>query len=341
MTHRCMAPGGVGAIAVGALASMLLACQTQGGGVKPAADGTTWTVPRTADGQPDLQGTWHNYDATPFEAPAAADPPADPPAAGGRGRAGGRGAEGPGGRGAGGEAAGAPGAPLFGGSGPRPPTVPPRRSMVVDPPNGIVPVQPWAEQKAAYDLAHVNDSWEHLSAWERCIARGPGGMFPTFADSAYQILQTPGSVTIVYEIMSVPRVIPVDGSPHLPSSIRLWNGDSRGHWEGDTLVVDVTNFNDKGSVATGARAGRIRGVPHTEALHVVERFTRVSDDTINYAVTIEDPKVYASPWTVAGPLLRDDTYRMFESACHEGNQSYIETTLAAGRAGNRAATKTN
>ncbi len=345
MTHRLVAPGGVAAIAVGALASMLLACQTQSVGVKPAADATTWTLPRTPDGQPDLQGMWLNYEATPFEAPeasrarAAADAGERPPAAA-RGGAGGRGAEIAGGRGGGGAAAGAGGAPIFGGGSQRRPLVPPRGSMVVDPPNGIVPVMPWAEQKRAYDLAHVNDSWEHLSTWERCITRGPGAMFPTNADSAYQIVQTPGYVTIVYEILNAPRIVPVDGSSHLPSNVRLWNGDSRGHWEGNTLVVDITNYNDKGSIATNAAALRIRGIPHSEALHVVERFTRVSDDTINYEATIEDPKVYTAPWKVAGPLTRDDTYKMYESACHEGNQLYVETTLAAGRVQEKANTNT-
>ena len=337
MTHRFMPPGTLIAIAVGALTSMLLGCQTQSVGVNPAADATTWTAPRTPDGQWDLQGTWLNYETTPFEAPgAAAEGGEGPPAAGARGRAGGGAGIAAGRGGGGGEAAGAGGAPIFGAGGQRKPLVPARRSMVVDPPNGIVPVMPWAEQKRAYDLAHVNDSWEHLSTWERCITRGPGRMFPTVADSAYQIVQTPGYVTIVHEIMNAPRIIPVDGSSHLPSHIRLWNGDPRGHWEGKTLVVDSTNFNDKGSIATNAPAQRIRGIPHSEALHVVERFTRVSNDTINYEVTIEDPKVYTAPWKVAGPLTRDDTYTMYESACHEGNQTYIETTLNAGRLQDKA-----
>ena len=309
MTRRLMAWVGVAAIAVGMFASILLAGQTQSVGAKPAAGKQPWTAPRTPDGQPDLQGTWLNYEATPFEAREVA-----------------------GGPGGGGEAAG--------GGGQRKPLVPPRRSMVVDPPSGIVPVMPWAEQKRAYDLAHVNDSWEHLSTWERCITRGPGGMFPTNADSAYQIVQAPGYVAIVHEILNAPRIIPVDGSSHLPPNVRLWNGDSRGHWEGDTLVVDITNFNDKGSIATNAAALRIRGIPHSEALHVVERFTRVSDDTINYEATIEDPKVYTAPWKVAGPLTRDDTYKMYESACHEGNQLFMETTLGAGRAKDKANTNT-
>ena len=311
--HRFVVWIGVAAIVVGAFASMLLAGQAQSGGGKPAPGTKTWTVPHTPDGQPDLQGMWLNYEATSFEAPeasgalAGAGTDENPPAA-----------------------ARAGGAAIFGGGGQRSPLVPRRRSMVVDPPNGIVPVLPWAEQKRAYDLAHVNDSWEHLTTWERCITRRPGGMFPTAADSAYQIVQAPGYVVIVHEVLNDPRIIPLDGSSHPPSTIRLWTGDSRGHWEGNTLVVDTTNFNDKGTIATNAAAMRIRGIPHSEALHMVERFTRVSDDTINYEATIEDPKVYTAPWKVAGPLTRDATYKMYESACHEGNQRYIEITLRAG-----------
>jgi hypothetical protein len=314
MTHRFVAWTGVAAIAVVALALIVLAGRSQGGAVKSSVEAETWTLRRTQDGQPDLQGTWLNYEATPFEAPEAAPTPvaADTP---GRAR----------------------GTPIFGRGG-RGALVPPRRSMVVDPPNGIVPVLPWAEQKRAYDLAHVNDSWEHLTTWERCITRGPGGRFPTNADSAYRIVQVPGFVVMIHEILNEPRIIRLDGSAHIPPKIRLWNGDARGRWEGNTLVVDVTNFNDKGSIATNAAALRIRGIPHSEALHLVERFTRVSEDTINYEATIEDPKVYTRPWKVAGPMTRDDTYRMFESACHEGNQRYIETTLNAGRLRDKAKT---
>jgi hypothetical protein len=294
MTQRFVASVGVAAIAVGTCASIRLAGQTPSVGAKPAAGAQTWTVPRTPDGQPDLQGVWVNYEATPFEASEK------PPAADTRDR------------------------------GSQNPRVPARRSLVVDPPSGMVPVMPWAEQKRAYDQAHLNDSWVHLTPWERCITRGPGALFPTAADSGYQIAQAPGYVVIVYEILHEPRIIPVDGSSHLPSNIRLWNGDSRGHWEGTTLVVDTTNYNDKGTIASQAAALRIRGIPHSEALHLVERFTRVSADTINYEVRIEDPKVYTAPWTVAVPLTRDDSYKIYEVACHEGNRDYIEITLKAG-----------
>jgi len=115
----------------------------------------------------------------------------------------------------------------------------------------------------------------------------------------------------------------------------LWNGDSRGHWEGDTLVVDTTNYNDKGSIATSAATGRMRGIPQSEALHVIERFTRVDGHRIDYRVTIDDPIVYSQPWTVAFPLNSDPNYQMFEYACHEGNFS-VPNELSAGRARDEA-----
>ena len=116
----------------------------------------------------------------------------------------------------------------------------------------------------------------------------------------------------------------------------MWNGDPRGRWEGNTLVVETTNFNDKGVMGTSAATGRIRGIPHSEEMHVVERFTRISEDVINYSVTVTDPKVYTAPWTVALPLNRDPTYKIFEYACHEGNLA-LPNALSAGRARERAA----
>jgi len=132
------------------------------------------------------------------------------------------------------------------------------------------------------------------------------------------------------------RMIPIDGRPHLGSSFRLWNGDSRGHWDGNTLVVDITGYNDKGTVATNVATQRVRAIPQSEQLHAVERFTRVDENTINYEVTIEDPKVFTSPWKVAMPLHREPDYQLFEYACHEGNRA-VPNTLSAGRAKDREA----
>jgi hypothetical protein len=308
----------------------VLGCRT------PATEVQAWTATRTPDGQPDLQGIWTNPTITPFERPAelagkefltekeAADLEARtaqnavdrPPAAGDTGTYNqfwfDRGTKVVGTR---------------------------RTSLVFDPPDGRVPVRPEAEAKRDYDLAHNADSWEHMSVWDRCITRGvPGGMFPAGYNNAYQIVQVPGYVVILYEMIHEARTIPLDGRPHPPSSVGQWNGDSVGRWEGNTLVIDTTNFNGKGWIATSAATGRIKGIPQSTALHLVERFTRVDADTINYEVTIEDPGVYTRPWKVAIPLTRDPTYVIYEYACHEGNTA-VANILAGGRARDKAAEK--
>jgi hypothetical protein len=276
---------------------------------------------RTADGHPDINGIWTNYDLTPFEAPDAEDaarltalrqwfPPNDQTGARDFGAS-----DGP-------------------GSAPRNAR---RKAMVVEPESGRVPVRPEAAAKKDYALAHLTDSWENHTPWERCITRGvPAGIFPGLYGAGYEIIQAPGVVVIRYEMIHEARIIPVDGRPHLPSSIRLWNGDSRGHWEGNTLVVDITNYNDKSSIATNIASQAMRGIGQSEQLHVVERFTVVDANTINYEATIDDPKTYARPWKVAMPLNRDPTYQMFEYACHEGNYG-LPNTLSGARAHDKAA----
>ncbi len=209
-------------------------------------------------------------------------------------------------------------------------------SLVVEPSDGRVPLTKAAEAKRDYNRAHETDSYEYMSVWDRCITRGvPAGMFPSGHNNAYQIIQTPGQVVIVSEMIHDARVIPLDARPHPPANVRLWNGDSRGHWEGNTLVVDTTNFNSKGSIATSAVQGRLRGVPQSEALHVVERFTRTGAATLNYEVTIDDPPMYTQPWRVAIPLAREENYRMFEYACHEGNEA-VELILGGARVKERS-----
>jgi hypothetical protein len=294
-----------------------------------AAQTKTWTAPRTADGQPNLQGVWSNPTITPFERPSEFAGKAtltEKEAAELEGRAAKARTDGP------------PKAGDVGNynqawfdSGTK--VVSTRQtSLVVDPPDGRVPVKPSAEAKRDYDLAHASDSWEYMSVWDRCITRGvPAGMFPAGYNNSYQILQTPGYVVIYYEMIHETRIIPVDGRPHLPPSVRQWNGDSRGHWEGNTLVVDTTNYNGKGWIATSAATGRIKGIPQSEALHVVERFTRADKNTILYKVTVDDPNVYTRPWTLAIPLSREENYKIYEYACHEGNHA-IENVLGAGRA---------
>ena len=271
-----------------------------------------WTQPRTSDGQPDLQGIWTNYTSTPFEVPDKSDTP-DIYSGDLDGR----------GRGTG------PSSFLTDTSDRK---LTKARSLVVDPPSGRVPIMPWAEDVRNYKLAHIQDDWVNFTPWERCITRGvPGGIFPAGYGSGYQILQGPGYVAIVYEMIHEARVIPTDGRPHLGPSFRLWNGDSRGRWEGNTLVVDITGYNDKGTVATNVATQRVRAIPQSEQLHAVERFTRVDENTIDYEVTIEDPKVFTAPWKVAMPLHREPDYQLFEYACHEGNRA-VPNTLSGGRA---------
>jgi hypothetical protein len=301
-----------------------------------STSGKSWTPSRTADGQPDLEGVWTNATITPFERPAAlaskqfltdeevaklekqakeneVDRAPEKGDVGGYNRA-------------------------WFDSGTK--VVSTRQtSLVVDPPDGRVPAKPEAEAKRDYDLAHNSDSYEYMSAWDRCITRGvPGGMFPAGYNNAYQIMQVPGYVVFLYEMIHEPRIIPLDGSPHVAANIRQWNGDARGRWEGNTLVVDTTNYNDQGSIATSAATGRVKGIPKSEALHVVERFTRTAADTIMYEVTIDDANVYTRPWKVAMPLTRDDNYHLYEYACHEGNHA-VENVLRAARALEQSAGK--
>jgi hypothetical protein len=193
-------------------------------------------------------------------------------------------------------------------------------SLVVDPPDGRVVILPAAEKQRDHNLNSV-ESYESMSPWDRCITRGPGGLFPAGYNNAYQITQTPDYVVITAEMIHEARIIPLTSRPHLPAAVRSWAGDSIGHWDGATLVVDTTNFHDKGWITTHAGSGRLRGTPVSTALHIVERFTRTSATTIIYEATIDDPNVYAKPWTVRVPMTSDDSYQMFEYACHEGNQA--------------------
>src|SRR5580658_10182103 len=289
--------------------------------VAPAATppGKAWVSPRTPYGQPDLQGVWTNATITPFERPgelagkrvltseeAAAiekqaaqnrvDAPPKPGDVGNYNQ-------------------------VWFDSGTK--VVSTRQtSLVVEPPDGRVPVMPSAEARRDYDLAHITDSYEYMSLWDRCITRGvPGGMFPAGYNNAHQIVQIPGYVMIFSEMIHEARLIPLDGRPHLPASVRQWNGDPRGHWEHNTLVVDTTNFNGKGWISTSAAGGRIKGIHESESLHLVERYTRLNADTLEYEVTVDDPEVYTKPWKVAIPLSRDANYRIYEYACHEGNEA--------------------
>ncbi len=195
-------------------------------------------------------------------------------------------------------------------------------ALVVDPPNGRVPVKTWAESVPVRNREREADDYLYTSVWDRCITRGiPGSMFPAGYNNAYRIIQTDDAVVILHEVIHDVRVILVDDRPHVDDNIRLWMGDARGHWEGDTLVVETTNFNDKGTIASSTAGARMKGVPVSEAHRVVERYTRLSEDELLWEVTVEDPEVYERPWTVSMPLTRDPDYVMYEYACHEGNRA--------------------
>jgi hypothetical protein len=193
-----------------------------------------------------------------------------------------------------------------------------RTSLVVDPPDGkLPPLTPQAKQLQT-EISAVRrappGSWHDVSLFERCITRSlPGAMMPGFYNHNYQILQSPGYVVIAVEMIHDVRVIPTDGRPHLGAAINQWLGDSRGRWEGNTLVVETTNLRP----ARELRPSRtVYG--GTEQLKVVERFTRVDADTIDYQFTVTDPAMFTKPWTASTPMSKADI-PIYEYACHEGN----------------------
>ena len=212
-----------------------------------------------------------------------------------------------------------------------------RTSLIIDPPNGrLPPLTPEAAtrheaERARFEApATVSD----LGVWVRCIGRGiPGSMLPTGYNNNYQILQAPGVVAIVYEMIHDVRVIPLDGRPQPPpSNMRQWLGHALGRWDGTTLVVETTNFR-----SDHVPISSINGIGSTSAgLRVVERFTRTAADTIEYRATVDDPGTYTSRWTATLPLTRGAaTDRLFEYACHEGNYA-VPNILSAARAAERA-----
>jgi len=291
-----------------------------------AAAAKTWTVSRTPDGQPDLQGYWTNNSYTPLERPngvtkefytkeeavEAAKKAAEREAAQTE-----------------------PGTVAdvhydftqFGLDRSQTRlTTNLRTSIIVEPVNGkMPPVTPEGQKRAAERAADRRaqgaqyDKVQNIVLGSRCVYSNPGPpMLPPGYNPAYQIVQSPGFVTILIEMLHETRVIPLTNSPHAPSNVRSWLGDSRGHYEGDTLVVETTNFNDK--VA-------FRGA--SENMKVIERFTRVSDDEIKYEFTVHDPSTWEVPWKGVMPFVKING-PVFEHACHEGNYG-IANTLAAVR----------
>jgi hypothetical protein len=286
----------------------------------------TWTAPRTADGHPDLQGIWSNASITPFERPKefagkefftrqeAAAFTTTTLNQSNRDRRGATSQEDV--NGAYNEAWFDRGTVLLSNL---------RTSIVVDPPDGRVPaLTPEAREAAAARAAiqrRLPEGPEDFPLPVRCILWPTAGppMVAGPYNNYYQIVQTRDTVAIDVEMIHDVRIIPLDGRPHLPSSIRQWMGDPVGHWEGDTLVVDTTNFTDN---------THYRGSDRN--LHVVERFTRTGAATIQYRFTIDDPTAFTKPWTgeivmtkASGPI--------YEYACHEGNYS-LSNMLSASRA---------
>ena len=300
--------------------------------LQPGLAGQVWQTPRTSWGHADLSGTWSTATITPLERPAELAGKASFTAA---------------------EAADyervvvertnrdqRPGDAaadvarayndFWWDSGTR--VVPTRRtSLVVDPPDGRVPALTTAAQQRQAALAEARqlrgpaDHPEDRNLWERCLTRGlPTAMLPQVYNNNYQIVQTTDHVVILAEMIHDARVIPLDGRPHLPAHLRAWMGDSVGRWDGDTLVVETTNFTDK----TNYRGS-------TDQLRLVERFTRTAQDILTYRVTVHDPSTFTQPWTIELPVRRSDG-EIYEYACHEANYG-LEGILRGHRAEERVA----
>ena len=275
----------------------------------------TWVMPRTPDGHPDLSGIWNTSTLTPLERPAefaqkpvlseqeAKDYEARLLRENNRDRRDGT-AETDVGR-AYNEFWYDRGSHIVASR---------RTSLIIDPPDGKIPALTPEAQKRQADLAeyrrqHAGDGPEDFSLANRCILWATAGppMLPGAYNNNYQIVQTPGYVVILVEMIHDARIIPIDGGPHLPSGVHQWLGDSRGHWEGDTLVVETTNFNNKTN---------FRGAG--ENMKLTERFKRADANTISYEFTVNDPSSFSKPWTAQIPMNKT-TDPVLEYACHEGN----------------------
>ena len=318
--------------AAAALAPGLAVAQSQSSGPPPApgfvtalpesdASAADWMLGRTPWGDPDLQGIWNNVTATRLERPAdfadraelTAEESAQFSAELAEQRA---------------EREAQPhtgyaasiwfeSSDLLAGN---------RTSLLIDPPDGRLPpltsvAARMAEVTAEARRASPADTWWDRGPYERCVSRGlPGAMMPGFYNHNYQILQTPDHVVILVEMIHDARIIPMDGRGHVDDGIKQWLGDSRGRWEGDTLVVETTNLphvDQRGVAVFGT----------SEQGRVVERFTRVDADTMDYRVTVDDPATFTSEWTASIPMRRIEG-PIFEYACHEGN--YGLTNILAG-----------
>jgi hypothetical protein len=310
MAHRFLVP-------LSALAAALsLTPVPVAGQVNTKVASKTWIAPRTADGQPDLQGLWTNATITPFERPkdlAGKEFFTEAEAAAYEKRIADNSNRDRRGSTAESDVAGAYNDFWFDRGSKIVPTR--RTSLVIDPPDGKVPPLTPEAQQAAAARAGISrrppEGPEDMGLPERCLLWPTAGppLLPSGYNNNYQILQVPGYVVILVEMIHDVRIIPLDGRPHLPQNIRQWMGDPRGHWEGATLVVDTTNFTDK---------THFRGADQN--LHLIERFTRVDPNTILYEFTVDDPTAFTKSWKGQAPLTKT-AGPIYEYACHEGNYS--------------------
>jgi hypothetical protein len=328
MIHRLL-------VSVSAAFALLLplAGQTRNSVAAKPATGKTWTVPRAADGHPDLEGIWSTATITPLERPRelgekqffteqeSADYEKRTLVENNRDRR-----DGP-------KEADVSrayndfwwdrGTKIVGTR---------RTSLIIDPSDGRIPAMTPEGQKAAAVRAAALQrpavGPEDRGVQERCIVGTNVGppMLPSAYNNNFHIMQNAGFVTILSEMVHDVRTIPVDGRPHVPQNIRQWRGDSRGHWEGNTLVVDTTNFNDQ---------VHVRG--SDQNLRVVERFTRASPDVLLYEFRIEDPTAFTKPWAGEIPMTKTEG-PIYEYACHEGNYG-MEGLLRAARQQDKVGSK--
>ena len=311
-----------------------------------------WTLPRTSDGRPDLQGVWANNTATPLERPEALGDKArlsDEELARVRARYAQLFASG--------ESDAAFADSVFvaalgeqGGFSSRDTATgnynqfwlvdrefDNRTSLIIEPADGRLPALTLqAQQRISARIAHLAEhpasSWTDRRLQERCITFGMPNLFAGY-NTYYQIIQTPTHIVFLHEMIHDARIIPLSRMPHPDDSIRQWHGDSRGYWDGDTLVVETTNFSDQ-SESPAPLYQRTRG--SAEQLRLIERFSRSGPNTLQHQFTVDDPATYTASWTAVIPLQRREE-QLFEYACHEGNLG-MEGILAGHRAEEQTAT---